>query len=62
MKTFKEYIIEYGIPPVKPVVPVRPDPNPQRRVPPPIRRPSKPATPAPETPVRKPDVFKPSSN
>jgi hypothetical protein len=52
MKTLKQYILENEIEPVKPVVPVRPDP---RRQPP-----QRPVKPKEEPPARNPDEFIPT--
>jgi hypothetical protein len=58
MKSFKDYIAEGGIEPVKPVVPIQPDP---RRKRPPEKPPIKPTEKPPvKLPIRQPDEFIPS--
>jgi hypothetical protein len=58
MKSFKDYIAEGGIEPVKPVVPIQPDP---RRKRPPEKPPVKPTEKPPvKLPIRQPDEFIPS--
>ena len=58
LKSFKDYIAEGGIEPVKPVVPIQPDP---RRKRPPEKPPIKPTEKPPvKLPIRQPDEFIPS--
>jgi hypothetical protein len=57
MKSFREHISEGGIEPVKPVVPVRPDPR--RKQPNPEKNPEKKETGLPE---REPDRFEPTKD